>query len=89
MSDRIDDALNGLSARKLREIRQLIDVRLRMCVIDGADGAEPYRIVGYRAARGGATLMLCPSCFERVRLPRSESGRDRSTGDVLPDSQLA
>lgn len=72
------DALDGLSARDLERMRGLIDRRLRECAIDGNDGAIAVRCRTKDKWDAVFTIMLCPSCVERHRLPalRSDSGPD-------------
>lgn len=70
VSDKIKDALDGMSARDLERMRELIDRRLVSCLLCGNDGAERYRV-----SRKGvvASLSLCPACFESHRLPEIRS----------------
>jgi hypothetical protein len=70
MSDRVKEALDGLSARELEQLREQIDRRLAVCIIDGADGALPVRAISKSVA---FTLMLCPACIERYRTPEGRS----------------
>lgn len=64
--DRVKDALDGMSARDLERLRDLIEVRLLACILCGQDGASRYRVSRHGTR---ATLLLCPACFERHRLP--------------------
>jgi hypothetical protein len=68
--DRIDDALDGLSAREVEEFMVRARRRLQRCVACGSEGAEPVRV---RRGKQAASLMLCPACFERHRLPEGRS----------------
>lgn len=70
---RVDDALDGLTAREARELRDRLDKRLQECVLDGSDGAIPVRVTTRLPSKVAFTLMLCPACIERHRLPESES----------------
>ncbi len=72
--DKIKDALDGLSARELEHMRDLIDKRLAVCAICESDGAFPYRVAAPEArGKARASLMLCPACFEKHRLPESRA----------------
>lgn len=71
---RIDDAIDGLSARELEDLRAKIDRRLQACIIDGTDGAIAVRATA--KVRGSAvafSLLLCPACIERHRLPEGRA----------------
>jgi hypothetical protein len=76
MPSRIDDALDGFSARELETLRTKIDQRLQSCLVCGADGASPVRA---EQPETGAriSLMLCPACVERNRLPESRAPKGR------------
>ena len=73
MPDRIDAALDGLSAREVEQLRRRIDRRLQQCVIDGNDGAVPVRCTAKSHSGATFTLLLCPACIERNRLPEGRS----------------
>jgi hypothetical protein len=64
------DALAGLTRKQLEDLRTKIDLELRSCVIDGREGAEPYRITKKGTK---ASIMLCVPCFEKFRLPELRS----------------
>lgn len=77
--DRIRDALDGMSARDLEGLREMIDRRLVTCLACGSDGAFRYRVTSHGLS---ASLPLCLGCFEKHRLPakRSEmAGNDSET----------
>ena len=70
----VDDALDGMTARQLEELRTRIDRRLRACAIDAEDGAVPVRASAkLRGSSVTFTLLLCPACIERHRLPERRS----------------
>lgn len=69
---RVDDALDGLTRRELEELRGKIEKRLLTCVIDGNDGAVPVRCTT-KSPAAVFTLLLCPACIERNRLPESRA----------------
>jgi len=66
VSDKLVDALDGMTARDLEHLRELIDRRLVACVLCGADGATHYRVSHKGAV---ASMAFCPACFEKYRLP--------------------
>lgn len=70
----IDDALDAMSARDLERLQGKIERRLRACAIDGNDGAVACRVTA-PTSRGHAvfSLLLCPACIERHRLPEGRS----------------
>jgi len=70
VSDKVKDALDGMNARDLEHLRELIDQRLVACVLCGADGASHYR-VSHRGAV--ASMTFCPACFDRHRLPEGRA----------------
>ncbi|MGV0985082.1 MAG: hypothetical protein ACOYB2_11035 [Limnohabitans sp.] len=73
-ADPVKDALDGMSAKQLERMRELIDRRLASCVIDGTDGAVPVRCTAKMNANSLTfTLLLCPACIEKHRLPESRS----------------
>lgn len=67
MTRELEDALDGMDARRLERLRAAIDRRLAACVID------PHHTGAVRVAiRWGSTsasMMICPACLERHRLP--------------------
>lgn len=70
----MDDALNGMTKRQLEDLRGRIDKRLQACAIDGNDGAVPVRATARRGKGSVAfTLLMCPSCIERHRLPEGRA----------------
>jgi len=71
--EKIEQALDGLDAREVRELYRLAEKRLQTCVLCGSDGANAIRIF-WKAGRDGkqAALLLCPACIERHRLPAGE-----------------
>jgi hypothetical protein len=74
MNGRIADALDGLSARELEALRGAIGKRLSTCIVCGSDGALPVRFTGSRSERKSrVSLLICPACFEKHRLPESKS----------------
>lgn len=73
--NRLADVVDGLSARDAERLRELLDQRLKVCAIDGFDGADLYlvRKSGRAGDRERASILLCPACFERHRLPESRA----------------
>lgn len=73
-ADRIADALDGLTARDLEALRGRIDRRLQVCAIDAADGAIPVKVAArLRGNEARFTLLICPACIERNRLPEGRA----------------
>ena len=76
MNSRIADALDGLSARELEDLRGAIGKRLATCIVCGADGASPVRFSTPKsspASKARVSLLICPACFEKHRLPEARS----------------
>jgi len=69
---KLEDALDGLSAREIEALRAKIDKRLQACVLCDNDGAIPVHCT---MRRKGArfTLLMCVPCIERHRLPELRS----------------
>ena len=70
----IQDAIDGMTARQVEELKQLAEKRLRQCAVCRSDGADALRV--QRKVNGSSTyasLLMCPACFERHRLPESRS----------------
>jgi hypothetical protein len=55
--DRIEEALDGLSARDAERLKALLEKRLQSCV----------------SQRATFTLLICPACIEKHRLPEGRS----------------
>jgi hypothetical protein len=73
----IDDAIDGLPARDLERIQARIAKRLQACVIDGRDGAIPVAArfrPSTAASEARISLLLCPACIEKHRLPEGRGG---------------
>ena len=64
--DRIDDALDGLSARETEALIARAQRRLRACAVCHEPGGEPMVV---RRANIQASMVICPACFARHRLP--------------------
>ncbi len=84
--ERLGDALDSMTSRDLERLQEEIARRLVKCVVCGGDGAVPVQAVvkrGVSAGRSGtrATLMVCPPCFSKHRLPE---GRSRADDDEAP-----
>ena len=70
----LEDAIDGLPARRLEELKTRIERRLRACAIDGVDGALPVQArVRIRGMDTRMTFLLCPACIERHRLPEGRA----------------
>lgn len=83
MPDRIDAALDGLTARDQEELARRLQLRMRACRTCGGDGADAYTIVGTGLRKGTrASILLCPACFEQHRLPEGRAAGDPGAGVV-------
>jgi hypothetical protein len=82
----LQDAIDGMSARQVRELMHLAEKRLRECAICGNDGAD--RLLVQKKVRGSTTrasLLMCPACFERHRLPeRGQSHQPEGVEREVP-----
>jgi RNase P subunit RPR2 len=71
---RIDEALDGISARDAEELKRRLEQRLEVCAACGGDGAAPVKAQArLRGNEVRMSLRLCPACIERHRLPESRA----------------
>lgn len=76
----IDDALDAMPARDLERLRSRIDRRLRSCLVCNADGAIAVRVSAKpRGQHAVFSMMLCPACIDRNRLPESRADTEGET----------
>lgn len=68
----IDDPIKDLTKRQLEDLAERIQRELQTCIACGNIGAEPHLV---RPPRKGtpASLLICPPCFEKHRLPPSRA----------------
>jgi hypothetical protein len=74
-SREINDALDGMTAKQLESLIEQAQRRLAACAICSNDGAFPCRVT---TKAGSAhtivfSLLLCPACIEKHRLPEGRS----------------
>lgn len=69
----IDDALGGLSRRRMEDLKARLEAALKTCILCGSEHADDYMTYP-RSNRGmRASIRLCPACFEKHRLPEGRA----------------
>ena len=71
----MDDAIDSLSAREAERLKERLERRLQRCIICDSDGAIPVRVTIHRPS-AAFTLLMCPACIEKHRLPESREERE-------------